>query len=54
MDRADAEGLGSAEREDYCLSETVAKKLVPDTHINDAVGRIQVRPRVWGEWGVGE
>ena len=41
MDKADANGLGMTEKEEYCLGETLAKKIVPETHLNEAVGRIQ-------------
>jgi hypothetical protein len=40
MKRADEMGLSVAQKEDHCLQEIVAKKLVPDTHLNDAVHRI--------------
>ena len=41
MEQADANSLGMTEREEYCLGETLAKKIVPETHLNEAVGRIQ-------------
>jgi hypothetical protein len=41
MDHADEEKLNLSERENYCLQETLAKGLVPETHLNEAAGRVQ-------------
>lgn len=38
---ADEMGLSEMEAEDYCFRETLGKKLVPETQLNEAVQLVQ-------------
>ena len=40
MDESDKNGLIMAEKEEYCIQETIVKDIVPVTHLNEAVSRI--------------